>query len=123
MRQLKTTEVAAYRRNLANKQRYFCPICKETMAGEVGALDHCHETGLVRAALCKTCNVAEGKVKWGSKYMAKKSHPVWTNYIEWLRSLADYLEYHRDNPSSMFHPSWDVKKGKPKVKKRRKKKL
>jgi len=125
-KQLRAADVANVRKQLTLKQKYACPVCGDTLAGGGVHLDHCHETGNIRAALCKVCNRNEGKVKFAMRYMTLKSHPVWTNPIGWLRSLADYLEYHRDNPSGMIHPSFDVTTGKQKPKKRpkkRKKKL
>jgi hypothetical protein len=56
------------------------------------------------------------------RYMTSKGHPAWANPIGWLRALADYLEYHKDNPSGIIHPSFDVEKGKQRPIKRRKKK-
>lgn len=45
-------------------------------------VDHCHETGKVRAILCQPCNLVLGKVK------ESKEH---------LRNLIAYLEIHSDN--------------------------
>jgi len=41
--------------------------------------------------------------------------------VKWLRRLADYWEYHAENPSGFIHPTFDVKTGKQKPVKRRKK--
>ncbi len=86
------------------------------------ALDHSHKTGDLRSTLCGTCNRNEGKVLKAMVYMAKKTHMTWTDCIQWLRNLADYLEYHRDNPSGIIHPTFDLKTGKQKPKKRSKRK-
>ena len=40
---------------LLSRYSGLCWICKEVEATEA---DHCHETGKVRGALCKDCNVA-----------------------------------------------------------------
>jgi hypothetical protein len=55
------------------------------------------------------------------KYMAKAGYLARENPILWLRRLADYLEFHQENPSNIFHPTFDVDKGKQKPKKRPKK--
>lgn len=88
----------------------------------IPALDHDHKTGQIRATLCGLCNRNEGKVLKAMVYMAKKSHPVWTNPIGWLRSLASYLEWHEKNPSGLIHPTFDIVEGKQKPKKRSKRK-
>lgn len=62
-----------------------CDICGSsetaTLRGKVKrlAIDHCHETGEVRALLCSTCNTALGKMK---------------DSPDLLRKAADYLEHH-----------------------------
>ena len=121
MSQMKPKEVTAVRNQLAKIQNNICPICKQISAlGRFGHLDHCHDTGLVRATLCATCNTNEGKVKYASKYMAKLRHLSKTDPIAWLKNLVAYLEYHRDNPSTLYHHSFDLVKGKQKPKKRKK---
>lgn len=63
-----------------------CSICKEketsTFKGSVKdlAIDHCHETGVVRGLLCNRCNVMLG--------MAKDNITV-------LMNAADYLDRYR----------------------------
>ena len=124
LRQLKTQDdIANVRRQLSLKQQYTCPICFGSIAPGSDALDHCHSTGHVRATICRLCNRNEGKVLKAMRYMAPKGHPVWSNPIGWLRALADYLEYHQGNPSGIIHPSFDLKTGKQKPVKRKKKKL
>lgn len=51
-----------------------CPVCK---AESKPVIDHCHETGFVRGAICGNCNSALGHAK---------DNPAT------LRALADYLE-------------------------------
>ncbi len=45
-------------------QRYRCAICG---IQEVLVDDHCHETGLVRGMLCRSCNTREGLVGYGAE--------------------------------------------------------
>jgi hypothetical protein len=123
LRQLKTKdEIANVRKQMAMKQHYLCPICGSSTSPGNDTLDHCHFNGHVRSTICRLCNRNEGKVLKAMRYMAPRGHPVWSNPIGWLRSLADYLEYHRDNPSGIIHPTFDLNTGKQKPVKRRKKK-
>ena len=119
-RQVLTTRISALRKQFSALQKYRCPICKGALASGVVALDHDHANGMVRGALCKSCNVGEGKVKAGMLFRTSKSNLAYKDSISWLRNLADYLEYHKKNPSGLIHPTFDVKTGKQKSTKRRK---
>lgn len=59
-----------------------CAICQTPEEDTIGRLhvDHCHDTGRVRALLCQPCNVTLGKMKESP---------------ELLRKAADYIELHR----------------------------
>jgi hypothetical protein len=75
-------DAAWYEQQLA-KQNGVCAICRKpenkTMNGTLLrlAVDHCHDTGLVRGLLCQACNRGIGCF----------SHDVAT-----LRSAIDYLQ-------------------------------
>lgn len=121
-KQLKTAdEVAAYRRAKAISQKYKCPICKSSLAGKKLTLDHCHDTGHVRSAICDSCNRSEGKVKAGILYMTPKISLGYKDPIQWLKNLIKYWEYHQSNPSGVIHPTFDLKTGKQKPVKRKRK--
>ena len=125
MTQIKVKDIPRYRKMMSAKQKYKCPICTDEIVSPSSraALDHCHKTGRLRAVLCGTCNRNEGKLLMAAKYMAKMGHLSRTNTSEFLRRVADYIEYHRDNPINIIHPSFDLVKGKQKpVKRARKKK-
>ena len=123
MHQIKTSEIAKYRNMFAAKQKYICPLCSGPLAGQTITLDHDHKTGSCRSALCGTCNRAEGKVLKAAAYMAKLGHLSRVNVSQFLRNIADYIDYHRENPSGIIHPTFDLAKGKQKpVKRARKKK-
>ena len=120
-RALPAESIAFARKALAAKQGYRCPICKGSLAGGTPSLDHCHVRGDVRATLCMSCNVGEGKVRAGMLFRTPKSNLAYKDQIKWLRNLADYLGYHENNPSGLIHPTFDVKTGKQKPIKRSKK--
>ena len=55
-----------------------CLICKADDPGNKGwCIDHCHDTGLVRALLCNACNMALGQVRENPRI---------------LRSMIEYVE-------------------------------
>jgi hypothetical protein len=60
-------------------QNNLCDACHDPFPS-APCVDHCHNTGKVRALLCRGCNTALGHAK---------DDPVI------LRKLADYLERHR----------------------------
>jgi hypothetical protein len=67
------------------KQLNLCGICGDPETternGRVKALavDHCHDTGIVRGFLCSACNLALGKMRDNPAH---------------LRAAADYLDAH-----------------------------
>jgi hypothetical protein len=51
---------------LLEKQKYKCAICKiyrHITDGKKLAIDHCHDTGVVRGLLCHMCNNALGLLR------------------------------------------------------------
>ena len=119
IRHLPAGSIASARKQLAAKQKYKCPICSGTLMVGKPALDHNHTNGHVRATLCQSCNVGEGKVKAAMLFRTPKNNLAYTDQVKWLRRLADYLDYHNKNPSGLIHPTFDVKKGKQKPVKRK----
>lgn len=120
-RQLTTAAVSAFRKTKAAKQKYKCPICSGSLASGKPALDHDHNTGQIRSVLCNSCNTSEGKVKAGILFRTPKGNLAYKDPVNWLRNLANYLEYHKNNPSGVIHPTFDLRSGKQKPVKRRKK--
>jgi len=118
-RQLRTDQVDATRKQYAAKQKYRCPLCKGAIAHGINALDHDHKNGMVRATLCQSCNVSEGKVLAGVKFRTPIGNLAYKDPVEWLRRLADYWEWHKNNPSGIVHPTFDLKTGKQKPVKRK----
>lgn len=71
-----------------------CALCGKTIdltiKGEM-VVDHDHDTGLIRGALHRSCNAAEGKVanaagRWGAKSMS------YAEILPWLQNLLEYLQ-------------------------------
>ncbi len=120
-RQLTDAMVDRHRKMLSAKQKYRCPICKGSLAHGITALNHSHKNGHVRATLCQSCNVGEGKVLAGLLFRTPLGNLAYKDKIQWLRNLADYWEHHEANPSGVIHPTFDLKKGKQKPVPRRKK--
>ena len=118
-KQLRDAEVDPLRNAKAAKQKYRCPICRGSLAHGINALDHSHKNGQVRSTLCQSCNVSEGKVLAGAKFRTPIGNLAYKNPVQWLRNLADYLEYHEANPSGIYHPTFDLKTGKQKPVKRK----
>ena len=50
--------------NMLHEQNYVCAIChKPSVSGKKLAVDHCHDTGLIRGLLCFNCNIGIGHFK------------------------------------------------------------
>jgi hypothetical protein len=103
-RKLTTTEIAVVRGHLLAKQGFRCPLCNtsiKTGARGGGCLDHDHDTGFVRAVLCRTCNGGEGKIRsLAMRYGGGKE-----NHVEWLTRLTAYLALHSKPQSHYVHPT------------------
>lgn len=66
-------------------------------------VDHCHETGQIRAILHRSCNSALGKVdnaagRWGAKSMK------YADIIPYLRRIVAYYEHCEQNPTGLIYP-------------------
>ena len=120
---LKTADdVSTYRKQKAALQKFKCPICSGPLQlGIASALDHSHKNGNCRSVLCRSCNVGEGKVLAAMLYRTTKANLAYRSPVKWLRNLANYLEYHEENPSGVIHPTFDITTGKQRPVKRSKK--
>lgn len=75
MRKLARSQMRLWTRQQLAKQEGLCPLCAlpiDLSIPRQAVVDHDHETGEVRAVLCRSCNACEGKVKnavgrWGTK--------------------------------------------------------
>lgn len=102
MKQLRPKDVKEAREELIQNQFNKCALCKRplNLNDSCPSLDHCHQSGRVRGALCRSCNTAEGIII--HKFMRSGLKGKGVDYIEWLRLLADYLE--ADYSHMDFHP-------------------
>ncbi len=108
MKQLKQKELKPLREKMYIEQDGICPICKTKIRLDEAVVDHQHKTlkeqagvngaGLVRGVLCARCNSVEGGMI--NKY--KRYGIYLTDYTQFLRNLADYLD--QDN-LPLIHPS------------------
>lgn len=101
-RRLKTTEVAAIRQQLYIRQGGICPLCKTKIPRLPDAcLDHDHDSGLIRAVLCRNCNGVEGKIR-NLVRRARRGMP----YEEYLNRVGLYWKaFGEHNPHRLYHPT------------------
>lgn len=92
---------------LAQEQGGICPLCNQELdlktAGAV-VCDHSHVSGLIRGALCRSCNSGEGKVfgAVGRWIVGKMDYAL---VVPALRRLADYLE--KEPTNLVYHSHKD----------------
>ena len=96
--------------HLKTKQNGNCAVCKKPISLlDMGnnsdyVVDHCHETGVIRGVLHRSCNAALGKLDnavghWGAKSMQYK------DIIPYLRNVLEYYEECYSNPLDVIYPS------------------
>lgn len=94
------------RAELVRRQLGKCPITKRDLRAMAPAnvvVDHCHKSGVIRAALPRAINGLEGKLvnlclRWGG---CKTNSEV----VQMLRGMAEYIETHRTPQTEWLHPS------------------
>lgn len=92
---------------LIKRQGGKCPITGRNLKGMTSinvVTDHCHKTGVIRAALPRAINGLEGKLtqnctRWGGCTTRAE-------VIQMLRGMADYLELHSTAQTEWLHPSY-----------------
>ena len=99
IRQITRHEVSAIREQISAKQKHICPLCGSSLKQKRPAMDHDHETGFLRGVLCVNCNGMEGKIK----HYATRAKGNLT-FIEWLKNLMQYYEYHSTPRYPLLHP-------------------
>lgn len=101
MRQLKQSEIASVRIDIAHEQGGLCCLCGHILNNPV--LDHNHKSGLIRGVLCRGCNAALGVLE---NRMAMYGLTDENKLRTFLNNIIDY----RNSYYEMIHP----KHGKPK---------
>lgn len=94
---LKTSEVAAYKQELMEKQGYKCPLCGGSLKAVTPVnrvLDHDHDTGFCRAVVCRGCNGAEGKILGVISGYGKAGNNKYFQ-LKWLENLYNYWKLHQ----------------------------
>ena len=66
-------------------------------------VDHCHETGIIRGVLHRSCNASLGKLdnavgRWGAKSMK------YEDIIPYLRNVLEYYDNCQANPMKVIYP-------------------
>jgi len=113
---LSNTELSNFRKNQYDKQKGICPILKVRIPFELSCVDHNHakKSGLaginnahmIRGIISREANSAEGRMRGAYIRSGLKKY---ISFIDYLRSLADYLENPPLYGTGLVHPS-----GKPK---------
>lgn len=99
---LKTTQVAATRAVLAEKQGNRCAVCGLPLGAKAPndpVLDHDHDTGAVRGVLHRGCNSLLGKIENNAPRYGVRNIRAFTN------GVAGYLLAHATNVTGLLHPS------------------
>lgn len=89
--QMTRKDIPKVKEELFKKQKYLCKICKrdlrELPSRDV-CLDHSHESWMVRAVLCRQCNVLEAKIK--RLFIRTGARNKGIDYIEFLKGLIKF---------------------------------
>ena len=101
--QLDGKDIKPIREKLLEEQNGICPLCLTPIDPNDAALDHCHDSGLIRGVLHKRCNSNEGALK--SKFRRSGIQNIEgceITFEEYILNLHFYLtKDHHD----MLHPS------------------
>lgn len=90
-------EIPIHRARLAQEQNNVCPICELPFGSATICLDHSHDTGHLRSALCSQCNLMTGKLERAAKRTR--------NPKAFLNNAGAYVLLHAQNPSQFLHPA------------------
>ena len=86
------------------RQGFKCAVCGASLRGQTRGgpvLDHCHESGFVRAVLCRVCNTGEGKVRTVMTRFGGGTEKS----LDWLIKMVRYLHLHRTPQTDLIHPT------------------
>jgi exonuclease VII large subunit len=102
-KRLRPKEVAEYRKKLLEKQGGLCVLCGLEIKPGEDTLDHCHDSGHVRAVLHRNCNQVEGRIRaWARR--------AYCEPLQFLQSLVDFWD--RDYSHFALHPNHRTEKEK-----------
>lgn len=99
---VKQSEVKEYRLKQWESQNRICPLCRTEIEEEEAALDHDHDTGIIREVLHRSCNQTEGRIKsWINRSRFQGDH------TEFLQNIIEYLNV--DRSMNDEHPGHKIK--------------
>ena len=96
----KSRDWAEVREEFVSAQSGTCAICRTPLRSPV--LDHCHVTGFIRGALCKSCNV---KLGW---YEKRRAHIE--AYLSRAAEFAAYVSPVRLSRAERWRRYWQTKR-------------
>lgn len=98
---LKSTQLAAYRKEAAAAQGHKCQLCGKPFGSKAPydpVLDHDHKTGAVRGVIHRGCNSLYGKVENNAPRFGVHDLASFTN------GCAQYQRRHMTNVTGLIHP-------------------
>jgi len=123
LKQITTKQISETKKQFAQKQNYICPLCKTDFSDHDFSkihLDHDHETGMIRGALCAGCNRFEGKTKNAKQRFLKN---IEISFEDFVKNLVEHWESNKTNPSYILHPDFKTKLQKKMIIKKRRNKI
>lgn len=108
--QLKASEIKELKESLLAKNNGICPICGKTISSDDAVLDHTHRLnkrqtpgengyGLVRGAICRNCNLVEGKLA-----NALRRYSGISQVEDKVIFLERLIEYYKTAKTNYIHP-------------------
>ena len=110
----KQSEIQKIKTELLEIQNWKCPLCNLDLRDVISrniCLDHDHDSGVIRAVLCRNCNAMEGKII-GCANRAKRGD----NKYAWL--LRSY-KYVTGTHTAIIHPNHKTPEQKKEARKKR----
>lgn len=99
MKRITTRQIPLVKAGLLKRQNFKCPICTTTLTIAEACLDHCHDTGRIRGALCRNCNGIEGKIK----SLARRGRRTLPKE-DYIGMLILYWRHHAVDRTGVLHP-------------------
>jgi hypothetical protein len=98
MQRLKTTEIERWRTGRIAANGGKCGLCQLPIKNPVA--DHDHATGIMRDAICRSCNSGLGQIE---RAVSRFGIP---NIQAFLFGSAKYLQRHDTPQHSVLHPTF-----------------